>query len=78
MKKPIVTVFLVIAVLVLVFLVWQIFFRDGGVIQTAWNSVIGTVNEQYGKISGGKALLPEWRSSTEGDGTEGLDGVRIR
>lgn len=62
MKKTILTVFLVLAVLVTIFLVWELFFADTGILHTVYNSLVTGVNQQWAKISGekDKGLIPLW------------------
>lgn len=62
MKKTIITVFLVLAVIVLVFLIWELFFsNDGGILHVAYNSVANGVNTQWKKLAGDNAvLMPLW------------------
>lgn len=66
MKKTIITVFLVLAVVVLVFLIWELFFTDdGGILHTAYNSVANGVNDQWKKLAGDNAvLMPLWDTSS--------------
>lgn len=69
--KSIAKVFLVIGTLVLVFLVWALFFNDGGILQTSYNSLAGSVNGVWQKLTGDPSgkLLPTW--SDAGVDTEG-------
>lgn len=62
MKKTIITVFLVLAVVVLVFLIWELFFSDNnGILHIAYNSVANGVNTQWKKLAGDDAvLMPLW------------------
>lgn len=61
MKKTILTVFLLLAVLVAIFLVWELFFADTGILHTVYNSVVAGLNAQFQKISGDDTdLIPEW------------------
>lgn len=75
MKKTILTVFLVLAVLVLIFLVWELFFADNGVMHSIYNSVAKGLNEQWAKVAGtDSVLLPTWDGgSAGGDQTGGHD-----
>lgn len=68
--KTIHKVFLVIATLVLVFLIWALVFNKGGVLQTGWNALISPVNTTWQKISGNASatILPEWDAVEEGGG----------
>lgn len=61
MKKPIVTVFLIIAVLVFCLVIWGSFFNTGGVLETAWNAVVTPVNKTWQGVVGdtNAKLVPE-------------------
>lgn len=61
MSKTVRKVFLVIGTLVLVFIVWQLVFNDGGIIKTMYNNIAEGINNQWKKVAGKDAtLLPEW------------------
>ena len=63
-------VFLVVGVLVLIFLLWQLFFNNGGVLQIGWNALAGVVNGSWDKITGGNTpLMPLWGTASQGGGT---------
>lgn len=68
MKKTIITVFMILAVLVLVFLVWELFFTDTGILHTLYNGAAAGINSQYHKIAGDDTynIVPFWDG---GDGT---------
>lgn len=70
-------VFLIIGVLVLAFLIWQLVFNDGGVIQTAYNAVADTINGTWQQITGDTSgeILPEWGGAVDGTG-DGLNNAR--
>lgn len=76
MKKTIITVFLVLAVVVLVFLIWELFFTDnGGILHTAYNSVANGVNTQWKKLAGDDAvLMPLWDTSKSNKKASHTDG----
>ena len=79
MNGTIKKVFGVIALLVLVFLLWQIFFNEGGILTTAYNAFAKTINNQYEKVAGedGDQLLPYWgetSADTNGDGSMETEG----
>lgn len=64
MKKAILTVGLIVGALLLILLAWQVFFGDGGALETAWNAVADTINEIWQNITGGSSeLLPQWGAS---------------
>jgi hypothetical protein len=70
--KSIHKVFLVIAVLVLAFIAWSLFFNDGGILQTGYNAVGDSVNNTWQTVTGDSAakLLPSWTDAnvdTEGE-----------
>lgn len=69
MKKTIITVFLVLAVVVLVFLIWELFFSDNnGILHIAYNSVANGVNTQWKKLAGDNAaLMPLWDQGAKKD-----------
>ena len=83
MKKTITTVFLVIAVLVMIFLIWELFFTDAGILHSAYNAVAKGINGQWNKISGTSVnIVPYWGSDDGGqvgnagaakDDSEGLN-----
>jgi hypothetical protein len=56
-------------------LVWAIFFNDGGILQSAYNSVAKQVNSVWGNISGGQSdsgqIMPYWKSDQEAGTTAG-------
>lgn len=63
MNKTVKKVFLLIGLLVLIFLVWQLVFNDGGIVKTAYNAVVRGINKQWEKVSGDATLIPEWDST---------------
>ena len=69
MKKTIITVFLVLAVIVLAFLIWELFFADSnGILHIAYNSVANGVNTQWKKLAGDNAvLMPLWDEGAKAD-----------
>lgn len=75
MKKSTIAVFSLIAVLVAIFLVWQLVFADGGIIRTGWNALANGVNGQWEKVAGdGQTILPLWEDAvTSDDGDGGFD-----
>lgn len=86
MKKTILTVFIVLAVLVLIFLVWELFFADTGVMHSIYNSVASGLNAQWAKVAGTNSeLLPTWDGGSQGgdqqnthDDSEGGLGIDIQ
>lgn len=72
MNKTVKTVFLLIGTIVLIFIVWQLVFNDGGIIRTLYNAFVEGVNKQWHKVAGDDStLLPDW-GSTDSNG-KGFD-----
>lgn len=68
MSPTVKKVFLLIGVLVLCFLIWDIFFRTNGLVQTSYNAVVGVVNDTWQDITGGSTnIVPEWNTDKTGD-----------
>ncbi len=64
MNKTVKKVFMLIALLVAIFLAWQIFFNQNGILHTAYNALANGVNGQFEKVAGkGQKLLPLWENS---------------
>lgn len=74
MNKTVKTVFMLIAVLVLIFLIWQLFFNQNGILVTGYNAVAKGINGQWEKIAGsGKKLLPEWGETSAKSNGKGFE-----
>lgn len=75
MNKNVKKVFLLIATLVVIFLGWQMVFKDGGIIQTGYNAVVGIVNDKWEQVSGNSELIPEWSGKADNatDVESGMD-----
>lgn len=74
MTKTVKTVFLIIGVLVLIFIVWQLVFNDGGILKTGYNAMAEGINGQWEKVAGsGKKILATWGSSNADDNGHGFD-----
>lgn len=72
MNKTVKTVFMLIGVIVLIFIIWQLVFNDGGIVKTIYNAFVDGVNGQWAKVAGdGKQLIPEWGSTD--DNGKGFD-----
>lgn len=70
MTKTVKTVFLIIGVLVLIFIVWQLVFNDGGILKTGYNAMADGINSQWEKVAGsGKTILATWGSNADSNGT---------
>lgn len=54
-------VFLLLGVLLLIFIIWQLVFNDGGIIMTGYNAVADGINAQWQKAAGDSStLLPRF------------------
>lgn len=75
--KTITKVFLIVATLVLIFLIWALFFNKGGILQTGWNALIAPVNNVWQKLSGDSSaeLLPTWDAVEDGGAYDGSDSL---
>lgn len=72
MNKTVKKVFLLIGLLVLIFLIWQIVFNDGGIVKTVYNAMAGGINGQWAKVAGdGKKLVPEWGDTSANKNADG-------
>lgn len=72
MKKTTAKVFAIIGVLVLIFLIWQLVFNDGGLVKTAYNALANGINGQWEKVAGaGHTILPLWDDAVTGDDSDG-------
>ena len=66
MNKTVKKVFMLLALLVGIFLAWQLIFNDGGILQSVYNSVASGINKQYAKVAGdNKNLVPLWGSNAK-------------
>lgn len=64
MSKSVRKVFLIVGTLVLVFLIWQLVFNDGGIVKTVYNAFVDGINGQWQKAAGGDSkLIPSWDDS---------------
>lgn len=76
MSKTVKTVFLLIGTLVLIFLIWQVVFNDGGIVKTVYDAIASGINGQWVKVAGNNSqLLPLWNdTSTNGNANgQGFD-----
>lgn len=61
MKKSTWKVFSMVMLLVAVFVLWQLMFKDGGVIRGLYNGVVNFLNVQWKDLTGSQDnLLPPW------------------
>lgn len=68
MNKTVKKVFMLLALLVGIFLAWQLIFNDGGILQSVYNSVASGINTQYARVAGqGKTLIPYWGQTNNGN-----------
>lgn len=65
MNKTVKKVFMLLALLVGIFLAWQLIFNDGGILQSVYNGVASGINAQYKKVAGDKNLVPLWGSNAK-------------
>ena len=69
MNKTVKTVFVLIGLLVLIFLIWQLFFNDNGILVTGYNAMANGINGQWAKVAGaGQTILPLWNAQSNGQG----------
>lgn len=74
MNKTVRKVFMLIAVLVGIFIAWQLIFNNGGILRTMYNSIANGINKQWAKVAGsGQTLLPQWGTSTATSNGTGFD-----
>lgn len=56
-------VFLVIAILVAILLIWAFFFDDGGVLMTGINALVSSINDIWNTVTGStKGIIPEFKT----------------
>lgn len=60
--KTVTKVFLLIGTLMVILIVWQVFFNEGGVIRTGYNAVVTPINNIWSKATGSpdSVLIPAW------------------
>lgn len=74
MNKTVKKVFMLIAVLVIIFLAWQLVFNEGGILKTGYNSIANGINRQWAKVAGsGQTLVALWGDSNAADNGTGFD-----
>lgn len=67
--SPIKKIFLVVGVLVLIFLIWQLFFSDGGLLISGYNGVAGVIDDGWNLVTGSSSgIMPDWGSAVDGGG----------
>ena len=68
MNKTVKKVFMLLALLVGIFLAWQLIFNNGGILQSVYNSVASGINKQYERVAGqGRTLIPYWKQNNNGN-----------
>ncbi len=74
MNKTVKKVFMLIAVLVVIFIAWQLVFGDGGILKVGYNAIVNGINGQWAKVAGkGQSLLPTWETTGASDNGQGFD-----
>lgn len=74
MNKTVKKVFMLVALLVGIFIAWQLIFNDGGILKTMYNSIANGINRQWTKTAGsGQTLLPMWGTNTATANDKGFD-----
>lgn len=74
MNPTIKKVFLIIGLLVLIFIVWQLVFNEGGILKTGYNSMANGINAQWQKVAGtGQTILALWDDNNATDNNTGFE-----
>ncbi len=74
MNKTVKKVFLLIALLVGIFIAWQLVFNDGGILKTGYNALANGINGQWEKVAGdGEKLVALWQNSNADNNGQGFD-----
>lgn len=77
MNKTVKKVFMLLAMLVGIFLIWQLVFNDGGILMTGYNALARGINGQFEKVAGkGQKLIPLW-GETKADNNANGQGFDI-
>jgi hypothetical protein len=60
--SPIKKVFMIIGTLVIILMIWQLVFNDGGIIRTGYTAVTAPINKLWGGVTGNpdNKILPAW------------------
>lgn len=73
-NKVVVSVFSLIAIIVVIFLVWQISLGDDGILVTGYDALADGVNGQFEKVAGsGAKILPNWSETGADSNGQGFD-----
>ena len=68
MNKTVKKVFILVAILVGIFIAWELIFNNGGILRTGYNSLANGINKLWGKVAGsGETILAQWTTSTASD-----------
>lgn len=68
MNKTIMKVFLIVALLVVIFLAWQLIFNENGILRTGYNKMADGINNQYKKVAGGDGeVIAKWDNKKNAD-----------
>lgn len=74
MNSTVKKVFLLVGLLVAIFIAWQLVFNDGGILKTLYNGIAEGINEQWGKVAGGKSqLVPLWGDDNADSNNKGFE-----
>lgn len=74
MNKTVMKVFILIAILVGIFIAWQLVFNEGGILRTGYNSLANGINSQWVKVAGsGQTILAMWTTSTASNNGAGFE-----
>lgn len=69
MNKTVKKVFFLIALLVGIFLAWQLVFNKGGILRTGYNALVEGVNGQWHKVAGdNSSILAYWGDNAANNG----------
>lgn len=64
MNKTVKKVFILVAILVGIFIAWQLIFNDGGILKTGYNALADGINGLWEKVAGdGETILARWEDS---------------
>ena len=68
MNKTVKKVFILVAILVGIFIAWELIFNNGGILRTGYNSLANGINKLWAKVAGsGETILAQWTNSTASD-----------
>ena len=76
MNSTVKKVFMIIGLLVLIFLIWQVVFKDGGIVRTVYDKMVDGINKQWAKVAGtGEKILPNWgdTGASSGEDAKGFE-----